>query len=177
MPGRRIRGPVRPERPAHRVNGRIRFPEVKVVSADGNMLGTMPPEEGRKIAREAGLDLVEVAPNARPPVCKILDYGKFKYEKSKNASKQNTSSVKTIQLRPKTDTHDLSVKMGHALRFLRRGDKVKFVMRLRGRERAFVDRAVGTLMSSIDERIGSEGRVTARPDLQGRLINVMVEPV
>ena len=176
MPRRRIRGPVRPERPAHRVNGRIRFPRIKVVSSDGEMLGTMSPEEGRKVAREAGLDLVEVAPNARPPVCKILDYGKFKYEKSKSSNKQNSSTVKTIQLRPKTDTHDLEVKMGHARKFLKRGDKVKVVMRLRGRERAFVGRARDILLSNISEEIGDSGKVVGQPAHQGRLISVMVEP-
>ncbi len=140
------------------------------------MLGTMSPEEGQKIARDAGLDLVEVAPNARPPVCKVLDYGKFKYERAKSATKQATSSVKTIQLRPKTDTHDLTVKMGQAKRFLHRGDKVRVVMRLRGRERAFVDRAVRILLGHIEDEIGADGRV-APPAHQDRMISVMVEPV
>jgi len=176
MPRRRIRGPIRPERPAHRVNRRIRFPKINVVSADGEMLGTMSPDEGRKLAAEAQLDLVEVAPNARPPVCKIMDYGKFKYEKAKSQSKQNTSSVKTVQLRPKTDTHDLDVKMRHAKRFLSRGDKVKVVMRLRGRERAFPERAVNIMMDHIHEEIGEDGKVVGRPAHQGRLISVMVEP-
>ncbi len=176
MPRRRIRGPIRPERPTHRVNGRIRFPQVKVVSAEGEMLGVMSPDEGRKIAQDAGLDLVEVAPDARPPVCKILDYGKFKYERSKKSSNQSSSSVKTVQLRPKTDTHDLEVKMRNARRFLERGDKVKLVMRLRGRERAFVQRSIGILMQHIEEELTDTGRVTGQPSFQGRLISVMVEP-
>lgn len=176
MPRRRFRGPVRPERPSHRVNERIRFPQIKVISAEGENLGVMSPDEGREHAREAGLDLVEVAPNIRPPVCKILDYGKFKYERAKRHTNQNSSTVKTIQLRPKTDTHDLETKLGHARKFLQRGDKVKVVMRLRGRERAFVDRAVDILKTHIQEGLGDDGRIATAPAHQGRMISVMVEP-
>ena len=176
MPRMRRRGPVRPERPAHRVNGRIRFPKIQVISSDGEVLGTMTPDEGRQHAREANLDLVEVAPHARPPVCKILDYGKFKYERSKRSTQQKSSSVKTIQLRPKTDTHDLETKLGHARRFLDRGDKVKVVMRLRGRERAFVQRAIGILQQHVREGLSDHGKVAGTPAHQGRLISLMVEP-
>ncbi len=176
MPRMKRRGPVRPERPAHRVNMRIRFPKVKVIASDGEVLGTMTPEEGRKHAEQANLDLVEVAPNARPPVCKIMDYGKFKYERSKRSNQQKTSTVKTIQLRPKTDSHDLETKLGHARRFLSRGDKVKVVMRLRGREQAFIQRAVSILQRHVHDGLADCGRVATAPARQGRLISVMVEP-
>ncbi len=170
------RGPVRPERPLHRVNKRIRFSQINVVDAEGRMLGTMSPDEGRRIAGEAGLDLVEVAPDARPPICRVMDYGRYKYERSKRSTQQKSSSVKTIQIRPKTNSHDLETKLGHARRFLQRGDKVKVVMRLRGRERAFVDRAVNILQRNVREGLGDCGRVAREPAYQGRLISLMVEP-
>ncbi len=171
------RGPIRPERPEHRINQRIRFPQIRVIDAGGEALGVMSPDEGRAVAREAGLDLVEVAPNARPPVCKVMDYGKFKYERSKRSSKNSsTPTVKTVQLRPKTDTHDLEVKLGQARKFLKRGDKVKVVMRLRGRERAFIDRATNILFARVEEGLSEVGRIASRPAHQGRLITLMVEP-
>ncbi len=176
MPRMNRRRPVRPEPPAHRVNRRIRFPQIQVISADGEQLGTMSPTEGLELAENADLDLVEVAPNARPPVCRIMDYGKFKYERSKRSNQQKTSTVKTIQLRPKTDTHDLETKLAHARKFLERGDKVKVVMRLRGRERAFVQRAVGILHQHVREGLSEHGKIAGAPAHQGRLISLLVEP-
>lgn len=176
--GRRYRrGPVRPERPEHRVNRHIRFPKIRVIDPEGNALGVMSPDEGRAAAKEHGMDLVEVAPNVRPPVCKILDYGKFKYERAKASSNKNSGpSLKTVQVRPKTDTHDLDTKLGQAVKFLRRGDKVKLVMRLRGRERFYPERWVKIMREHFSERLSDHGRVASQPSHQGRMISMLVEP-
>ncbi|MGF1465468.1 MAG: translation initiation factor IF-3 [Sandaracinaceae bacterium] len=174
--GRRFRGPVRREPPAHRVNERIRFPQIRVVDTDGSVLGTMSPDEGRQHARERGVDLVEVAPNARPPVCRIMDYGKFKYDKSKASTKSNTPTLKTVQLRPKTDDHDLGTKLRRARKFLSRGDRVRLVMRMRGRERAYPQRWVEMLQDHFHEHLADIANVAQRPQHQGRAISMLVEP-
>jgi translation initiation factor IF-3 len=147
-----------------------------VVDRDGKALGAMTPDEGRELARQAGLDLVEVAPNERPPICKIIDYGKFKYERSKRSQHRSSSTVKTVQLRPKTDTHDLETKLGQARRFLRRGDTVKVVMRLRGREQSFIGRAIDILRQRVREGLSEVGSVASPPAHRGRQITLMVEP-
>ena len=175
--GRRFRrGPVRPERPEHRVNHRIRFPQIRVIAPDGEALGVMSPEEGRAEAKKHGMDLVEVAPSARPPVCKIMDYGKFKYERSKAQKKSTGPSVKTVQVRPKTDTHDLETKLARARKFLKRGDKVKLVMRMRGRERGYPQRWVEMMGDHFREHLADIGQIVSRPTQQGRMISMMVEP-
>jgi len=121
----------------------IRIPRVMVVDEDGEQLGILDTAEALTIAEDRGLDLVEVAPAARPPVCKIMDYGKFKYEQAKKARKakqaSHTVKVKTIQFRPKTDEHDYDFKKKHIITFLQDGNKVKVVMRFRGREISHVD--------------------------------------
>ena len=121
-----------------RVNHRIRVPEVRVIAADGSMLGVLGTQEAMRLAQEQGLDLVEVNPKADPPVCKILDFGKYKYEEKKKAGeakrKQTVVEIKEIKLRPKTDEHDLAFKVKAARRFLEAGHKVKFTVRFRGRE-------------------------------------------
>src|SRR6185369_10383153 len=132
--------------PQIRINHRIRVPEVRVVVEDGGiMLGVMSTQQALREAEERGLDLVEVNPKATPPVCKILDFGKFKYEEKKRAReakrKQTVVEVKEIKLRPKTDDHDLDVKLRAARRFIESGNKVKFTVRFRGREIAHPDRA------------------------------------
>jgi len=120
------------------VNDRIRVPEVRVIGAEGEMLGVLDTNEARRIAREKDLDLVEVNPKAVPPVCKIMDFGKFKYEEKKkqaDAKKRQTQiELKEIKLRPKTDDHDIAFKVNHIRRFLTEGDKVKLTVRFRGRE-------------------------------------------
>jgi translation initiation factor IF-3 len=130
---RRFRG--KPREPQIRVNHRIRVPEVLVVGADGANLGVLQTQDALRRAREAGLDLVEINPKGQPPVCKILDFGKFKYEESKKKRetkrKQTVVEVKEIKLRPKTDEHDLGVKMRNACRFLQSGNKVKVICRFR----------------------------------------------
>src|SRR6187549_971374 len=137
--GRDTRGPQ------IRINHRIRVPEVRVVAEDGSNLGVLSTEAALRRAQEVGLDLVEVNPKATPPVCKILDFGKFKYEEKKRQReakrKQTVVEVKEIKLRPKTDDHDLETKVRAARRFIEAGNKVKFTVRFRGREIAHPQRA------------------------------------
>ena len=137
----RPRFPGKPERKYdHRINEMIHISRVRVVDENGNMLGEMGADQARTIARERGLDLVEVAPEARPPVCKILDYGKFKYEEKKKKAKaktrQHVQELKEVRMRPLTGAHDLQTKLKHAREFLEEGDKVLFTIRFRGREQA-----------------------------------------
>jgi translation initiation factor IF-3 len=137
----------------------------------------MSPDEAREIANEGGLDLVEVAPRAAPPVCKIMDYGRFRYEQSKKASsaKAATVEVKTITLRPKTDTHDLETKITQARAFIERGDRVKFVMRLRGRENAHKElwfKKMDTIIAALLDI----SACTQRPRDEGRTITAFMEP-
>jgi translation initiation factor IF-3 len=138
----------------------------------------MSPDEARDIARDRGLDLVEVAPNAKPPVCRIMDFGKFQYERSKksSASKKSQVVVKTITLRPKTDTHDLDTKLKHARSFLEKHNRVKFVMRLRGRERAYPQLWVDKLKEVVG-MLTDFGTVTQYPKAEGRTITAMMEPI
>jgi translation initiation factor IF-3 len=121
-----------------RVNEQIRLPEIRVIDAEGNQLGVLPTQEALKMADEQGLDLVEIAPTSRPPVCKIMDYGKFKYEQSKKAreskKKQHMTHLKEIKIRPKIEEHDLQFKLRNAEKFLTDKDKVKVTVIFRGRE-------------------------------------------
>lgn len=165
------------QRDSHRINHQIRFPQILVIGADGEKLGVMTPEEAREIADSAGLDLVEIVPHARPPVCRIMDYGKHKYEESKKQRTRGTRvEIKTITLRPKTDTHDLQTKLAHARKFLVAGDRVKFVMRMRGREQAHID-MWESKMGEIVSALSDIAHVVAAPRLEGRTITAMVEPV
>jgi translation initiation factor IF-3 len=153
-----------------------------VIAPDGEQLGVMTPDEGREHAKARGMDLVEVAPDARPAVCKIMDYGKFRYEQDKRASASRTAKVetKTLRFRPNTDEHDLKTKLGKAERFLSKGNKVRLVMRMRGRERAHVQRWVerlSGLISRLDDRVDQELQIVARPNAEGRQITAMVAPV
>jgi translation initiation factor IF-3 len=146
-----------------------------VVDETGESLGTMTPEDGPKIAFEKGLDLVEVAPNARPPVCKIMDYGRYRYEQRKRTKKQHQIQTKILKLRPKTDPHDLETKLRHARRFLEGGDRVRFVVRMRGRERAVTDRWVA-LLAELISNLDDIGTVTSRPGLEAGGVTATVEP-
>ncbi|MDR2547310.1 MAG: translation initiation factor IF-3 [Lachnospiraceae bacterium] len=122
------------------VNDRIRDPEVRVIGDDGAQLGVMPINEAMRLAEEAGLDLIKIAPKAEPPVCRIVDYGKFRYEQTRREKearkKQKTVEIKEIRITPNTGKHDLETKHGNARRFLQKGDRVKITMRFRGREMA-----------------------------------------
>jgi translation initiation factor IF-3 len=126
-----------------RVNEQIRIPEIRVIDPEGEQLGVMATTEALKMAEDRGLDLVEIAPTSRPPVCKIMDYGKFKYEQSKKAResrrKQHTTHLKEIKIRPKIEEHDLQFKLRNAEKFLTERDKVKITIVFRGREMEHID--------------------------------------
>jgi len=173
--GTRHRGPIVPEK-RERINEQIRFPQIRVISDTGEQLGVMTPDEANSIARSRGLDLVEVAPEARPPVCKILDYGKMRYENSKRAKPKTQTEIKTITLRPKTGEHDLQTKLKNARKFIAKGSKVKFQVRLRGRERARPDMWAAQL-ADILKRLEDVAVVTQAPQPEGRVISAMVEPI
>lgn len=157
------------------MNREIRFPSIRVIGAEGEQLGIMSPDEARQIAGDQGLDLVEVAPEARPPVCKIMDYGKYRYELSKRTKPQKTAKLKTIKLRPKTGEHDLETKLAHARKFLAEGDRVKFVMRLRGRENAYIDRWCEVLIKDL-ETLNEVANMSVRPRPEGRAIIAQYDP-
>jgi translation initiation factor IF-3 len=157
--------------PETRVNERIRVPQVRVIGDDGSQLGVIPVREALAMAQAKGLDLVEVSPTARPPVCRIMDYGKFKYEQSRKArkakKKQHVTHLKEIKMRPKIEEHDYGFKMDHARGFLNERDKVKFTIMFRGREmahqdigRRLVERIVGDLtdIATVEIPARSEGR-------------------
>jgi translation initiation factor IF-3 len=161
---------------AHRVNKQIRFPQIRVIDPDGEQLGIMTPDEARRIAEEHGLDLVEVAPQARPPVCRIMDYGKFRYDQSKKKDHSKQTIVKTITLRPKTDEHDLETKLAQATKFLEKANKVRFVMRMRGRERAHMNLWVDKLNDIIKRMPAGSYTVSMTPRAEGRAIVAMIDP-
>ncbi len=168
-----------PERKGPRVNEMINASSVRVVGADGEMVGVLSPQEGIELAYGAGLDLVEVSPNAEPPVCKILDYGKFKYEEQKRRhdarKKQKTIDVKEIKMRPGIDVHDYNVKMRSVRRFLDDGDKVKVTVRFRGREMAHQDLGLKVLERVRDELIELV-KVEQMPRSEGRMMTMIVAP-
>ena len=160
-----------------RRNEQIRIREVLLIDHDGRRLGIVPTFDAKQRAAELGLDLVEVAPQARPPVCKIMDYGRYKYEQSKKASstKAEQQDIKTIRFRPKTDEHDLEIKLKTAAKFLARGDKVRLVVRMRGRENAYPERWLERL-NAVMERVELPGKFAGKPSIQGRMITALLEP-
>lgn len=166
-----------PERDSVRVNERIRVREIRVIGADGEQLGVMTPEEAMAIAREGGLDLVEVAANSRPPVCRIMDYGKYKYEqKKKSASKKShAASLKEVKLRPGTDQHDLNFKLNNARKFLMDGDKVKITVMFRGREMVHTYRGRDQL-DEVLKQLGPIAKVESTPRMEGRFMSMIVIP-
>lgn len=175
-PGQGGGPPQQQQRDTHRINHQIRFPQIRLIGPDGAQIGIVTPEEGRELAEQHGLDLVEVEPHARPPVCKVMDYGKYKYEESKKSKSRGVRvEIKTITLRPKTDTHDLQTKLAQARKFLVAGDRVKFVMRMRGREQAHLD-MWEVKMGEIVSALADVCQVVAAPRLEGRTITAMVEP-
>ena len=152
---------------------------IRVVDANGEMVGVVSVEEGIKMAYDAGLDLVEVSPNADPPVCKILDYGKFKYEKQKKQhdarKKQKTIDVKEIKMRPSIDVHDYDVKMRNVRRFLGDGDKVKITIRFRGREMAHQELGM-QMLDRVREELAELTKVEQFPKLEGRMMTMVIAP-
>ena len=162
-----------------RVNEQIEAEKIRVVDADGEMVGVISKEEGLEIAFEAGLDLVEVSPNADPPVCKVLDYGKYKYEAQKKANearkKQKIIDIKEIKMRPGIDEHDYQVKMRSVKRFLDDGDKVKMTIRFRGREMAHQELGMKVL-DRVREDVGELAKVEQFPKSEGRLMTMVIAP-
>ncbi|TAE34264.1 MAG: translation initiation factor IF-3 [Alphaproteobacteria bacterium] len=162
-----------------RINEQIRVPKIRLIDADGEMIGVVTVREGIEMARAAGLDLVEVSPNAEPPVCKVLDYGKYKYMQQKRASearkKQKIIQVKEIKLRPGIDDHDLEVKIRAVHKFLEEGDKVKLTLRFRGREMAHQELGM-KLLVEIRDRLGEAVKVEHQPKLEGKQMIMVIAP-
>ncbi len=161
----------------YRVNKRIRAREVRLIDADGAQLGIVPLREALKIAEERGLDLVEVASNAKPPVCRIMDYGKFKYQQSKKHTHRKTIEVKEVKVRPQIDKdkNDLELKIKHIVRFLEAGNKAKVTMFFRGRE--IVRPELGMkVFHRIIERLDDQYNIENRPRLEGKSITMIVAP-
>ncbi|MGC8202822.1 translation initiation factor IF-3 [Aliiroseovarius sp. PTFE2010] len=163
-----------------RVNDRIRAPEIRLIGADGENAGVVTPARALEMANEVGLDLVEISPNATPPVCKIMDFGKFKYEQQKRESearkKQKTIEIKEVKFRPNTDQHDYEVKMRNVFKFLEGGDKVKVTLRFRGREMAHQDLG-RRLLERVAEDTKEIGKVENMPKMEGRQMIMMIGPL
>lgn len=163
-----------------RINGKIRAREVRVVGDEGKQLGVMSLSDALNLARNQGVDLVEIAPNAVPPVCRIVDFGKFRYEQAKKDKEskkhQHASTVKEIQLSPRIDPHDLGVKTNHAIEFLCEDMKVKVALKFRGREMAHTEFGFQVINKFI-EGIAPWGHPDFQPKLVGRNINLMISPL
>ncbi|WP_267900266.1 translation initiation factor IF-3 [Falsigemmobacter faecalis] len=162
-----------------RVNDRIRATEIRLIGADGENVGVVTPARAMAMAEEAGLDLVEISPNAEPPVCKIMDFGKFKYESQKREAearkKQKIIEIKEIKFRPGTDEHDYQVKMRSVVKFLTEGDKVKVTLRFRGREMAHQQLGM-ELLNRVSAEVTEIGKVESMPKLEGRQMVMMIGP-
>lgn len=162
-----------------RSNREIRVPQVQLIDADGQNHGPTPTQEALALAEEAGLDLVEIVPTANPPVCKILDLGKLKYESQKKASearkRQRTIEVKEIKMRPNIDEHDYETKMKSVFRFFDEGDKVKVTLRFRGREMAHQELGM-RLLNRVREETAEVSKVEAEPKLEGRQMMMVLAP-
>ncbi len=149
----------------------IRIPEIRVIDDEGNQLGVMATADAMKIAEERSLDLVEIAPNVRPPVCKIMDYGKYKYEQKK----QHLTQLKEIKFRPKIEEHDFQFKKRHAEKFLEQKDKVKFTVIFRGREMEHIDLGQ-KLLDRIVEELSEVSVIERSPIRMGRIITMILGP-
>ena len=161
------------------MNDRITGREVRVIDSEGGMLGVYPVSDALAMAQDRNMDLIEIAPNAKPPTCKIMDYGKWKYENKKKAQaakkKQTVISIKEIQIRPRTDDHDLEVKMKHAIKFLLDGDKVKVNLRYQGREMAHKE--VGAkVLQKVTQQLSEVSVVEMEPKMEGRQLFVILAP-
>ncbi|MBL6935790.1 MAG: translation initiation factor IF-3 [Alphaproteobacteria bacterium] len=168
-----------PKSKGPRINDKIDVPEVRLVGADGEMLGVCSVSDALVKAEEAGLDLVEVSPHSDPPVCKILDYGKYKYQEQKKRNearkKQKTTDVKEIKMRPNIDTHDYDVKMRNIVKFLGEGDKVKVTLRFRGREMVHQELGMNVLTRVRDD-VSELSKVEQFPKLEGRQMTMVIAP-
>lgn len=159
------------------INERIRDREVRVISADGEQLGIMPTRDALHLAEEANLDLVKISPNAKPPVCKIIDYGKYKYEKTRKEKdakrKQHTVEIKEIRLSPNIDTNDLTTKVNAARKFLTKGNRVKITLRFRGREMAHMSNSAHILTDFADQ-LNDCAVVEKAPRVEGRSMTMFL---
>jgi len=163
-----------------KANERIRAIDVQVIGSDGGNLGTLPLNKAIEIAKEEGLDLIEISPNANPPVCKIMDMGKYKYDLQKKANlakkKQKVATLKEIKLRPGTDVHDYNFKIKKAKKFLEKKDKVKFTVKFKGREMQHVQLGKD-LMNRIIEDTTDVGKVETNPKFEGRQMIMIIQPI
>lgn len=177
-----IRRPFKADAPVKegpRSNREIRIPKVQLINEEGQNLGVVPTDQALRMAEEAGLDLVEISPNAEPPVCKILDLGKLKYANQKKAAearkKQKIVEVKEIKMRPNIDTHDYEVKMKAMNRFFEEGDKVKVTLKFRGREMAHQELGMKLLLQVKEDTLAI-AKVEAEPKLEGRQMMMVLAP-
>ena len=177
-----IRRPFRataPVKEGPRINREIRVPQVQLIGEEGDNLGVVAIADALAAAADAGLDLVEISPNSTPPVCKILDFGKYKFEAQKKASEarknQKIVEIKEVKLRPNIDTNDYTVKMKSMLRFFEDGDKVKVTLRFRGREMAHQDLGF-KLLQQVKEETVSVAKVESEPRLEGRQMVMLLAP-
>ena len=163
-----------------KTNERIRASEVQVINSEGKNLGTLPTREAIEIAKQEGLDLIEISPNANPPVCKIIDIGKYKYDLQKKANKakkkQKKIELKEIKLRPVTEVHDYTFKIKNAQKFLTKGDKVKFTIKFKGRELQH-SHLGNELMSKIIQDMEKIGRVELQPKFDGKQMIMVIQPL
>ncbi|WP_018303714.1 translation initiation factor IF-3 [Wenxinia marina] len=161
------------------MNDRIRATEIRLIGPDGQNVGVVSPDRALAAAEQLGLDLVEISPNATPPVCKIMDYGKFKYETQKKEAEarknQKIIEIKEVKFRPNTDTHDYDVKMRNVLKFLENGDKVKVTLRFRGREMAHQNLG-RDLLERVAKDVEEIGKVENMPKMEGRQMVMMIGP-
>jgi len=166
--------------PRIRANEQIRVPEVRVVADDGNQLGVMPTPQALQLAGEQGLDLVEVSPTSRPPVCRIMDFGKFKYEQSKkqkqSKKKQHTFQIKEVKFRPKTEEHDYQFKKKHAEEFLSKHFKVKFTLMFRGREMDHKEMGY-RILDRLTKELVHVGTADRQPEFEGRFMIMYMSPL
>ena len=163
-----------------RSNNRISSPEVQVITSNGENLGTLSTNEAISMAKHQGLDLIEIAPNANPPVCKIMDMGKYKYDAQKKANlakkKQKIIALKEIKMRPVTETHDYEFKVKNAKKFIAKGDKVKFTIRFKGRELQH-SHLGNELMTKIKEDMKDVGKVELQPKFDGKQMIMVIQPL
>ena len=176
---RRQTGPGAPgDENQNRINHQNRIAQILVIGPEGDKLGIMSPDEARAIASDHGLDLVEVAPNAKPPVCRIMDFGKFRYEQAKKAASSKAAKVdlKELRLRPKTDDHDMETMVRKAKGFIAHGDRVRLVMRLRGREQSHAELWL-TKMEEIMALFSDCAQAAQPARIEGKMITATIEPL
>jgi len=163
-----------------RVNDQIRISPIRLIGADGEQVGIVSLDEAKQRAEVAGLDLVEVAPEARPPVCKLMDYGKFRYEEQRKArearKRQHTVSVKEVKFRPGIEDHDYEFKTRHVRRFLEEGDKVKVTMMFRGRQMSHPELGLEVLMR-VSQAMEDVGKIESHPTREGRTMHMVLAPL